>query len=254
MRLQVYLPPYYNEFKMRYPVVYLLHPWGWDERYYVDILKLQEVADRLINAGTIPPFIAVMPQGDKSFFVNAANPPGDYSTITRSDPEYFKGALEGYGRYGDYILDEVIPFTDRCYRTRTERAARVIGGVAMGGTGAAVLAFTEPSLFGVTGIHSPVLFDALHLGPPWIFGLGDEEALARRDPIRLADRLTQEMGLSIYLDCGLDDERMALSTNLHWTLLEHRIAHTYVSRPGEHGQQYWQANLAEYLGFYAGGW
>ena len=58
MRLQVYLPPYYGQFKMRYPVVYLLHPWGCDERYHLDVLKLHETADHLINSGTIPPFIA----------------------------------------------------------------------------------------------------------------------------------------------------------------------------------------------------
>ncbi|MBN1429575.1 MAG: hypothetical protein JXB07_14490 [Anaerolineae bacterium] len=254
MRLQLYLPPYYDQFKLRYPVVYLLHPWGWDERYYLDVLKLHEVADHLINAGAIPPFIAVMPQGDKSFFINAADPPGDYSGIARSDPGYFKGALEGYGRYGDHLLDDVIPFIEKHYRTRSERATRVIAGVAMGGTGAAVLAFSNPSMFSVAGIHSPVLFDKQHLGPPWIFGLGDKEALARRDPICLASNLPPDAGINIYLDCGVDDEMSDLSADLHWTLLERQVSHTFVSRPGGSGSAYWQSNLAEYLGFYAGGW
>ena len=252
--LQLYLPPYYGQFEMRYPTIYLLHPWGSDEHYHLDALKLHEIADHLINAGAIPPFIAVMPQGDKSFFINAADSPGDYSAIARSDPGHFKDALEGYGRYGDYILDEVIPFVDKNYDTRPDRTSRVIAGFAMGGTGAAVLAFANPSLFGAVGIHSPALFDDLHLGPPWIFGLGDEEAFAPRNPIFLAKQLPQDVGLNIYLDCGVDDELSDRVAELHWALLERPVTHTYISRPGGHGQEYWQSNLAEYIGFYAGGW
>src|SRR5947207_2997110 len=81
MRVQVYLPPDYGERRARYPLLVLLHPWGADERYWVDHLCFHEVADHLIGAGAIPPFIAVMPQGDKSFFLNAADPGGDFSMI-----------------------------------------------------------------------------------------------------------------------------------------------------------------------------
>ena len=61
MRLHVYLPPRYGEFAMRYPVVYLLHPWGADEHYWTEQLGLPAVADRLIHAGAVPPFIAAIP-------------------------------------------------------------------------------------------------------------------------------------------------------------------------------------------------
>jgi enterochelin esterase-like enzyme len=58
MRLNVYLPPHYGDFSMQYPVVYLLHPWGADERYWTEDLRLHETADHLIHAGALPPFIA----------------------------------------------------------------------------------------------------------------------------------------------------------------------------------------------------
>jgi len=254
MRLCVYLPPYYGEFKIRYPVVYLLHPWGKDERYWADSLRLHEVAEHLIGAGTLPPFIAVMPQGDKSFFVNAEAPGGDYSPILALDPDFFEGALEGYGDYADYILEDVIPFVEQTYQTRTDRPGRVIAGVSMGGAGAGVLAFTHPWLFGAVGIHSPALFDKGRLGPPWIFGLGDEDAFARRDPRCLAAQLDPMDGLLIYVDCGQDDEMAALTEALHETLTWNGILHTYASRSGGHHAQYWKAHLAEYLGFYAAGW
>jgi enterochelin esterase-like enzyme len=254
MRLHVYLPPRYGEFTMRYPVVYLLHPWGMDERYWTERLGLPKVADRLIHAGAVPPFIAVMPQGDKSFFVNAEDKGGDYSLIVRLDPEFFEGALEGYGDYGDYLLGDVIPFAERLYAARSDRAGRVIAGTSMGGAGGGVLAFTHPEVFGAVGIHSPTLFGAGRLGPPWIFGLGDEDAFARLDPIQLAGGLRPTDGLRIYLDCGQEDDLCGLVDDLHYALAGGGIEHVYYVRPGGHNGDYWRAHLAEYIGFYAAGW
>lgn len=253
MRLRIYLPPRYDDFNLRYPVIYLLHPWGEDEHFWTDRLGFQHLADQLINPGIVPPFIAVMPQGDKSFFIDAAQPNGDFSSLIRLDPEHYDAALEGAGRYGEHILDDVIPFIEKNFRVRREQRGRIIAGIDMGGTGAAVLAFSHPDQFGAVGIHSPTLFDEWRAGPPWIFGLGDKEALARRDPIALANQLNPAEGLRIYLDCGVGDDMSEPSANLHWALTNCRIPHTYVSQPGEHTAEYWAAHMAEYLGFYAGG-
>lgn len=254
MRLQVYLPPYYDQFSMRYPVIYLLHPWGETEHFWADTLDLTVLADRLINAGTIPPFIAAMPQGDKSFFLDAADPTDDFSRIVRLDPDYYADALSGYGQYGEHVLSTVIPYVDRYFRTRIDRAGRAIGGIGMGATGAGVLALQAPAGFGALGIHSPILFDDNRRGPPWIFGLGDDEMFARRDIIALAKQATPDVSLRIFLDCGVDDEMSERASDLHWALVERRIAHTYVSRPGGHDPVCWRNHLAEYLGFYTGGW
>ncbi len=124
----------------------------------------------------------------------------------------------------------------------------------MGAAGAAVLAFTRPDLFNGVGIHSPALFDETQLGPPWLFGLGDPRAFAERDPVQLAGRLDPRAGLRIYLDCGQQDDLAGRVEALHDALAARRVQHTYVSRPGNHTLPYWQAHLAEYLGFYAAGW
>src|SRR5688572_8231787 len=170
MRVQVYLPPNYGERRARYPVIYLLHDWGADERFWSDALALPVIADHLINAEAVPPFVAVMPQGDKSFFINAANPHGNFAPIVRLDPDYFAGALEGCGDYADFLLDDVMCAVEQRFSVRTDRAARVIAGAGMGGAGAAVLGFQNPDLFGAVGIHSPMLFSSDRHGPPWIFG------------------------------------------------------------------------------------
>jgi enterochelin esterase-like enzyme len=195
-----------------------------------------------------------MPQGDKSFFVNAADPGGDFSMIVQFDPDTYRGALEGYGDYADYVIDDVIPYIEQRFAVRAERSARVIAGSAMGGAGAAALAFSYPNVFGAVGIHSPTLFSEERLGPPWIFGLGDAAAFALRDPQTLASSLRSDDGLRIYLDCGYDDERHVPTSNLHYALIEKNIPHTYLTRSNIHDAHYWRTHLAEYLGFYAAGW
>lgn len=256
MRMHVYLPPHYAEFSLRYPVLYLLHPWGEDEQFWTRTLELHKTADHLIKAGAIPPFIAVMPQGDKSFFINADDPGGDFSLITRFDPDYYQDALNGYGDYADYLLEDVLPETERCYRAKANRADRVIAGLAMGGTGAAVLAFTQPGIFGAVGIHSPHLFTAERLGPPWVFGFGDAQAFAERDPVQLAHGLTRQRSPRIYLDCSNGDETgsSGAAADLHYALAGENIPHTYIVQNGPPTPAAWQANLAAYLGFYAAGW
>jgi len=254
MRLHIYLPPFYGKHGHPYPVVYLLHPWGADERFWTAGLGFNSAADHLINSGTVLPFLAVMPQGDKSYFINAEDPGGDFSAIVRFDPEHFEGAIEGAGFYGDYILEEVIPGVEDYYDVRAEAESRAIAGISMGGTGAAILAFSHPELFCAVGIHSPMLFSMDRPGPPWIFGFGDEAAFTQRDPAYLASQLPDNHGLRTFLDCGIDDERSEATSDLHYALEAHNIKHTYVSRPGGYDPKYWHANLAEYIGFYAATW
>src|SRR5919198_5169286 len=56
----VYLPPGFSA-TQRYPVVYLLHGMPGDPDEYVNAVRLEDVADRLISEGAVRPFIAVVP-------------------------------------------------------------------------------------------------------------------------------------------------------------------------------------------------
>ncbi len=255
MRLHLTLPPRYDDLALRYPVLYLLHPWGEDERFFTQRLRFHETLDRLIQAGTIPPFITAMPQGDKSFFINAEDPGGDFGMITRLDPTFYAGALEGYGDYGDYLLQDVIPTIEQNYRVRSDRAGRSIAGVGMGASGAAILAFSNPQVFGAVGIHSPLLYTAERLGPPWLFGFGDAAAFAKRDPIQLVERLRPEDGLRIAIDGGAEegDSEDPLA-DLHYALVGRDIPHTYIHHTGGQSGAHWRDNLAAHLGFYTAGW
>ncbi len=258
MRIRVVTPPGYDPDR-EYPVVYLLHLWGSHERFWTDRLAAQVRLAEGIAAGTLPPMILAMPQGDKSFYLNAADPPG---IIWEDSPyndksEYFYDGFDCYGNYGDYLLKEAIPFVEANYPVRRDREGRAIGGLSMGGAGAAVHAFTDPGRFCAVGLHGPAVFytEDGPGAPPWIYGIDDPQAFAQRDPAALARRfVTPDDQPRIYLDCGWDDPLRASIEVFHAALLELGLAHDYHLAPGGHDGAYWAGQVPAYLAFYARGW
>lgn len=257
MRLRVAIPPDYDPART-YPVVYLLHLWGRDETFWTDRLAAHIRLAEGVAAGALPPFILAMPQGDKSFYLNAADPPGiDWAhSPYNAEGAFYHNAFELYGNYGDYLLKEAIPFVEAEYPVRTDCEGRAIGGLSMGGTGAAVHAFTDPARFGAVGLHSPGVFPGQGQGPPpWIFGIDDDEAFALRDPGSVAARfVTPNDQPRIWLDCGWDDPLREPVESLHRRLLDQGLAHDYHLWPGPHDGSYWVQHVRDYLAFYARLW
>lgn len=58
------------------------------------------------------------------------------------------------GQYEDYLLDELIPYVDKTYRTKAERDHRGVTGKSSGGYGAMVQAMRHPEVFGAMASHS----------------------------------------------------------------------------------------------------
>lgn len=139
--LPIYLPPSYDdEPSRRYPVIYvlaghggsgplMLAPVAWGESF-------PERIDRLIRTGQMQPVIAVLP---------------DCFTIFGGAQYINSSAL---GRYEDYLLDELIPYVDRTYRTLPVREHRGITGKSSGGYGAMVQSMRHPEIFGAVASHS----------------------------------------------------------------------------------------------------
>lgn len=238
------------------PVLYFLHPWGLSPRYLIDKLRMPRHLWDGVARGTLPPFVIALPEGGKSFYVNAADPPGhDWSDVIRQRPDFFAHALEQYGRYGDYLLGEVMPAVEERYGVRRDRAGRAIGGISMGGAAAAYHAFRAPEAFCTVGIHSPALFKGPpeQGGPPWIFGV-TRESFARYNPADLARELPRESQPRIWLDCGDRDPLLENTQHLHDVLRARGIEHEYQICPGGHDKTYWEPRMPAYLAFYAQAW
>jgi len=137
----VYTPPSYDRTpNRRYPVLYLLHGFTSHPREWLDGsyqgLDLQQTMDSLwrVDAGE---YLVVMPSADNAmggtFYVNSA----------------------AFGKWEDFVADELVRFIDARYRTRPERVSRGLAGQSMGGFGALYLAQKHGEVFGSVYAMSP---------------------------------------------------------------------------------------------------
>jgi len=224
MPYYIYLPPDYGAAGRRYPTLYMLHGGGGHREEWV-AYNLIDVADQEIRTGSLSPMIIVLPQGDKSYWVNH----------TGSGP-----------RWGDYVIRDLVPHIDATYRTLRSRSARAIGGLSMGGWGALYHAFTHPDVFSIVGAHSPSLYP--EGGTVAFLGTGDE--FAQKDPLALARTLPGLETLQIWLDAGEQDPWIKQMTALHKVLESRGIEHYWQPYSGGHDWKYWREHVVDYLRFY----
>lgn len=222
---EVYLPPGYADSSRRYPTLYLLHGMNGSCESWASI-GLAPAADRLIREGRIQPMLVVMPEGEKGYWLNHA---------------------DGGPRWGDYLLDEVVPLVDSTYRTLPARQSRAIGGNSMGGHGALQTALNHPDLFAVVGAHSPGLRRYTETFPFF----GDPDYFAEHDPLTLA-RVSGDLGrIAIWVDTGEEDPWRGRAQELHDILAARGAPHEWRLFEGKHDRAYWHDHLGDYLLFYS---
>ncbi len=139
--LFVYLPPSYeHDARRRFPVVYCLTGFMGRGRMLLNTQSfspnLAERMDALIAAGHAGEMILVMPD----CFTRLGGSQYINSTAT--------------GRYEDHLVEEIVPFVDRRFRTRAERSGRAVVGKSSGGYGALVCGMHHADTFSVAASHS----------------------------------------------------------------------------------------------------
>ena len=115
----VYTPAEYEKGKKRYPVLYLQHGMGEGETSWALQGKMQHIMDNTIAKGEAVPMIVVMESGDiKQPFGGGNNSAG------RSE----------YGAsFYPVLLNDLIPYIDQNFRTKSDRENRAMAGLSWGG-------------------------------------------------------------------------------------------------------------------------
>ena len=118
----VYTPAEYESAKnakKRYPVLYLQHGMGEGETSWMLQGKMQHIMDNAIASGEAVPMIVVMESGDiKQPFGGGNNQAG------RSE----------YGAsFYPVLLEDLIPYIDANFRTKSDRENRAMAGLSWGG-------------------------------------------------------------------------------------------------------------------------
>jgi hypothetical protein len=137
-RVRVYLPDGYEASGRRYPVIYYLHNIFEDERAAFDQHDLRGLLDRAIKAGVIPPVIVVA---------------ADFSTPLGGSI-YANSPVTGNWR--DFMVKDLVPWTDGRFRTLASRDSRGLAGDRMGGHGAIAFGMRHPDVFGAVYALHPV--------------------------------------------------------------------------------------------------
>jgi S-formylglutathione hydrolase FrmB len=150
----VYLPPMYNVqlhqpglINQGFSVLYMLHDFGTDNTSFIDVYKIVQVADQLIDEGQIQPMIIAFP---------------DASSLFAGGSFYTNSYL--LGDYEDYIVDEVMTVVDTSFHTYGTKPQdtwipdpryRAISGLGMGGYGALKIAMDYPDKLASVSVMSP---------------------------------------------------------------------------------------------------
>ena len=136
-RAFVYVPPTYGlNPKQRFPVLYLQHGWGEDETAWSRQGHAGLIMDNLIAEGKAQPFIIVMTYG----MTNDVKW-GHLSEFTAKEFE-------------TVLVDELIPYIDSHFQTKTGKWNRAMAGLSMGGVTTRLITLRRPEVFGYWGLLS----------------------------------------------------------------------------------------------------
>jgi predicted alpha/beta superfamily hydrolase len=148
-KVLVYLPPGYDrDTARRYPVLYLHDGQNLFDGATSFIpgkeWRVDETAERLIEAGAVEPLIIV------GIYNTGEQRMAEYTPTP--DPKYGGGQADLYGRL---LVEELKPRIDAEYRTRPDAASTGLGGSSLGGLVSLYLGLKYPNVFGRLAIVSP---------------------------------------------------------------------------------------------------
>lgn len=129
--LVVYTPPGYDQDpSINYPVYYLISGTTDTEEAWFKVGRANLILDNLIAEGKAQPMIMVMPYG------NPAARIAEQTGQPKPDDPFGRGneeALRRSQQFEDDLVNNVIPYVDKNYRTISNRENRAIGGFSRGG-------------------------------------------------------------------------------------------------------------------------
>ena len=213
-----------------FPVFYLLHGLSDDYTMWQRRTSIERYVQNL-------PLIVVMPDGGRGFYCDA----------------------EQGMAWETALIRDLIAFVDKMFPTIADRSGRCIGGLSMGGYGAAKLALKYPEIFCSANSHSGAMRFAhgpLGKGPDDPFAIeftrviGANPAGGPNDLFALAQRLDPDQRPALSIDCGTEDFLLDANRSFHAHLQEIGYAHQYEEYPGDHSWAYWDLHVQEAIQFH----
>ncbi len=238
--MRVYTPPDYDLSDQTYPVLYLIHGGGDDDRAWSTIGRANFIMDNLLAEGKAKPMIVVMPNG------TVARPGFSYRLVgaDRYSPAAIKARIEAISKLHDTFVDDllntIMPLVENRYRVRASRDQRAIAGLSMGGAETLRVAPRRVDLFAYIGVFSMGLQVGEDAGVNTDFEERNADFFA--DP----DRTNQLVKL-FWIGAGENDRTITDGARrLDATLTRRGIRHEFHETAGGHTWINWRKYLRDF--------
>ncbi|HEY5967324.1 MAG TPA: alpha/beta hydrolase-fold protein, partial [Chitinophagaceae bacterium] len=211
-RTLIYTPPGFSK-KKKYPVLYLLHGIGGDEKEWLNGANPQVILDNLFAQGKIEPMIVVMPNGRAMKNDRAGG------NIMAPDK------VQAFANFEKDLLNDLIPFIEKNYVVFTDREHRAIAGLSMGGG--------QSLNFGLGNLDKFA----------WIGGFSSAPNTKTPQELIPDVNAAKEKIKLLFISCGASDGLISFSKRTHDYLKQNNIPHIYFIEPGVHDFKVWKNGL-----------
>lgn len=211
-RTLIYTPPGFSK-KKKYPVLYLLHGIGGDEKEWLNGGKPQVILDNLYAQGKIEPMIVVLPNGRAM--------KDDRATGNIMAPD----KVQAFAAFEQDLLNDLIPFIEKKYPVLKDREHRAIAGLSMGGGQSLNFGLGNLDKFAWVGGFS----SAPNTKPPQELLPNPSEAISK---LKL-----------LWISCGDNDGLLSFSKRTHDYMVQHDVPHIYYLEAGGHDFKVWKNGL-----------
>ena len=208
----IYTPPLFSNDE-KYPVLYLLHGIGGDEKEWLNGAQPQIIFDNLYAENKIEPMIVVMPNG------RAMKDDRAIGNI------FDKDKVEAFANFEKDLLEDLIPFIEKKFPVIKNRENRAIAGLSMGGGQSLNFGLGNLDKFAWVGGFS----SAPNTKVPELLFPNPEEA---RQKLKL-----------LWISCGDNDGLIPFSIRTHEYARDFDVPHIFYVEPGVHDFKVWKNSL-----------
>lgn len=208
----VYTPPGFSESK-KYPVLYLLHGIGGDEKEWLNNGQPQVILDNLYAEGKLQPMIVVLPNGRAM--------KDDRAVGNMFDPE----KVEAFSTFEKDLIQDLMPFIEKTFPVHPNRENRALAGLSMGGGQSLNFGLGNLDLFA------------------WVGGFSSAPNTKMPEELVPDTELPKEKLKLLWISCGDEDRLLNISQRTHDYLKEKKVPHIYYVEPGGHDFKVWKNDL-----------
>jgi enterochelin esterase-like enzyme len=208
----IYTPPGYSKDK-KYPVLYLLHGIGGDQKEWLTGGQPQVILDNLYAENKLEPMIVVMPNG------RAMKDDRATSNIMASDK------VQAFATFEKDLLKDLIPYIEKNYPVIKNAEHRAIAGLSMGGG--------QSLNFGLGNLDKFA----------WIGGFSSApNTKLPAELVPVPEDARKKLKL-LWISCGDKDGLITYSKRTHDFLNANNVSHIYYVDHGYHDFKVWKNSL-----------